>query len=116
MPSAQEKKVAQADTRSVASGSDSSSADDNKLLEIGYVPSFKREFSNIATVRVHYSMNELLADVPADQLRVQYHGSVLKCRDDFQYAASPRRTCVGYVVLAPGVVHVPNAWYVRSFM
>ena len=51
MPSAQEKKVAQADTRSVASGSDSSSADDNKLLEIGYVPSFKREFSNLATVR-----------------------------------------------------------------
>ena len=28
----------------------SSVDDDNKLLEIGYVPSFRREFSNIATV------------------------------------------------------------------
>lgn len=45
------KKDAQADSRSVASGSDNSLDDDNKLLEIGYVPSFKREFSNVATVR-----------------------------------------------------------------
>lgn len=44
----EDKKDAQADTRSVASSS--SSTDYNKLLEIGYVPSFKREFSNVATV------------------------------------------------------------------
>ena len=44
------KKEPTAETRSVASGSDNSADDDNKLLEIGYVPSFKREFSNIATV------------------------------------------------------------------
>lgn len=46
-----EKKDAQADTRSIGDSSDDS-GDDNKLLEIGYVPSFKREFSNIATVRI----------------------------------------------------------------
>ena len=45
------KKEATADTRSIASTSENSADDDNKLLEIGYVPSFKREFSNIATVR-----------------------------------------------------------------
>ena len=45
------KKETTADTRSVASDSDNSADDDNKLLQIGYVPSFKREFSNIATVR-----------------------------------------------------------------
>jgi len=27
--------------------------DDRKLEELGYVPSFKREFSNLATVRRH---------------------------------------------------------------
>ena len=51
------KKEPTAETRSVASGSDNSADDDNKLLEIGYVPSFKREFSNLATVCfdcVHY--------------------------------------------------------------
>lgn len=45
------KEKAQADTRSITGRSDNSSSDDNKLLEIGYVPSFKREFSNLATVR-----------------------------------------------------------------
>ena len=49
-PTLELKKDAQADTRSVASGTASSVDDDNKLLEIGYVPSFRREFSNIATV------------------------------------------------------------------
>ena len=51
----------------VDNGSVTSSLDDDRLLEdIGYVPSFKREFSNIATVRIQYPMNDLLADVPAD--------------------------------------------------
>ena len=114
MPSAQEKKVAQADTRSVASGSDSSSADDNKLLEIGYVPSFKREFSNIATVRVQYPMNELLADFPADQLRVQYHGSVLEYRDHIQHALDSGRSRLRDLVLDPGGDDVLHARYVSS--
>lgn len=53
-----EKKDAQADTRSIGDSSDDS-GDDNKLLEIGYVPSFKREFSNIATVRIaHGPLNQ----------------------------------------------------------
>ncbi|RPD63325.1 APC amino acid permease [Lentinus tigrinus ALCF2SS1-6] len=65
MPPAQEKKDAQADTRSVASGSgsDSSSADDNKLLEIGYVPSFKREFSNVATISFAFSIMGLCSSI-----------------------------------------------------
>lgn len=45
-----EKQSAKSRTESVHSGT--SSDDDDKVLEqIGYVPSFKREFSNLATVR-----------------------------------------------------------------
>jgi len=33
--------------------------DDRKLEELGYVPSFKREFSNLATVRRHFSADLL---------------------------------------------------------
>lgn len=29
--------------------------DDRKLEELGYIPSFKREFSNLATVRLRLS-------------------------------------------------------------
>lgn len=56
-PIIQEKKEAQADARSV--GTASSLDDDKKLLEIGYVPSFKREFSNVATVRACHLQDEL---------------------------------------------------------
>ena len=38
------------ETRSVASPSGSTDDDDRLLEEFGYVPSFKREFSNLATV------------------------------------------------------------------
>ena len=75
------KKEPNAETRSVVSGSDNSADDDNKLLEIGYVPSFKREFSNIATVRTSSPPASLtVSDIPADQLRVQHHGSLLQYR------------------------------------
>ncbi|TFK82831.1 APC amino acid permease [Polyporus arcularius HHB13444] len=62
MPRAQEKKDALADARSVGSASDSS-ADDNKLLEIGYVPSFKREFSNVATISFAFSIMGLCSSI-----------------------------------------------------
>ncbi|KAI0830261.1 APC amino acid permease [Trametes gibbosa] len=57
-----EKKEAQADTRSIGDSSDDS-GDDNKLLEIGYVPSFKREFSNIATISFAFSIMGLCSSV-----------------------------------------------------
>ncbi|KAI0659621.1 APC amino acid permease [Cubamyces menziesii] len=61
-PPANEKKDAQADTRSIGSSS-SDSGDDDKLLEIGYVPSFKREFSNIATISFAFSIMGLCSSV-----------------------------------------------------
>ncbi|KAI0651168.1 APC amino acid permease [Trametes meyenii] len=61
-PPLAEKKDAQADTRSIGSNSDDS-GDDNKLLEIGYVPSFKREFSNIATISFAFSIMGLCSSV-----------------------------------------------------
>ncbi|KAI0632982.1 APC amino acid permease [Trametes polyzona] len=57
-----EKKDAQADTRSIGDSSDDS-GDDNKLLEIGYVPSFKREFSNLATISFAFSIMGLCSSV-----------------------------------------------------
>ncbi|KAI0327342.1 APC amino acid permease [Cubamyces sp. BRFM 1775] len=61
-PPVNEKKDAQADTRSIGSSS-SDSGDDDKLLEIGYVPSFKREFSNIATISFAFSIMGLCSSV-----------------------------------------------------
>ncbi|KAH9894022.1 APC amino acid permease [Cubamyces lactineus] len=61
-PPANEKKDAQADTRSIGSSS-SDSGDDDRLLEIGYVPSFKREFSNIATISFAFSIMGLCSSV-----------------------------------------------------
>ena len=70
------------DNRSV----DDSTLDDDKLLEdIGYVPSFKREFSNLATVRFprvsraidQALMSDRVSATPTDQLRVQYYGPLL---------------------------------------
>ncbi|KAI0369290.1 APC amino acid permease [Pilatotrama ljubarskyi] len=61
-PQLADKKDAQADTRSIASSSDDS-GDDNKLLEIGYVPSFKREFSNLATISFAFSIMGLCSSV-----------------------------------------------------
>ncbi|KAL7278701.1 hypothetical protein ACG7TL_007703 [Trametes sanguinea] len=61
-PPLSEKKDAQVDTRSFGSCSNGSN-DDNKLLEIGYVPSFKREFSNIATISFAFSIMGLCSSV-----------------------------------------------------
>ncbi|KAH9920860.1 APC amino acid permease [Epithele typhae] len=63
IPAMQEKDVKAADARSVVSGSDGSTDDDNKLLEIGYVPSFKREFSNIATISFAFSIMGLCSSI-----------------------------------------------------
>ncbi|TBU31280.1 APC amino acid permease [Dichomitus squalens] len=57
------KKDASAETRSIASTSDNSADDDNKLLEIGYVPSFKREFSNVATISFAFSIMGLCSSI-----------------------------------------------------
>ena len=110
------KKEATADTRSIASTSENSADDDNKLLEIGYVPSFKREFSNIATVRTSSPPAFLtISDIPADQLRVQHHGSLLQYRNDLQYPSHSRGASVGDMVLDPGGDDVLHTWCV-SFL
>ena len=99
------------DNRSV----DDSTLDDDKLLEdIGYVPSFKREFSNLATVRFprvsraidQALMSDRVSATPTDQLRVQYHGSLLVYCNDVQHSTPPRRPCICDVVLDPWRVHV----------
>jgi hypothetical protein len=47
--------------QTIAAGID----DDRKLEELGYIPSFKREFSNLATVRPNFPQNkELIAPSP----------------------------------------------------
>ncbi|CDO68771.1 hypothetical protein BN946_scf184989.g37 [Trametes cinnabarina] len=61
-PPLSEKKDAQVDTRSFGSSS-SDLNDDNKLLQIGYVPSFKREFSNLATISFAFSIMGLCSSV-----------------------------------------------------
>ncbi|KAI8990399.1 APC amino acid permease [Trametes punicea] len=61
-PPLSEKKDAQVDARSFRSSS-SDSGDDNKLLEIGYVPSFRREFSNLATISFAFSIMGLCSSV-----------------------------------------------------
>jgi hypothetical protein len=45
------------DNQSVSSLTD----DDRVLQEIGYVPSFKREFSNLATVRIQFCPDVMLS-------------------------------------------------------
>ena len=51
--------------------------DDRKLEELGYIPSFKREFSNLATVSLLFSKGFLFPapdETGPDQLCVQHHG------------------------------------------
>ena len=104
----------------------SSVLDDDRLLqEIGYVPSFKREFSNLATVR-HILLHSGTCPrcfssgvigvrmlnrqfVSTDQLRVQHHGPVLQHSHDLQHPAAARRACIGDMVLDPGCLHVLHA-------
>ena len=64
--------------------------DDRKLEELGYIPSFKREFSNLATVRG--SLSHVFARSPpmesveshSDQLCVQYHGIFISLNGNTQ--------------------------------
>ena len=107
-----EKKDVQADSHSVSSKS--STDDDNKLLEIGYVPSFKREFSNIATVCLPQSLMDAYTHFSPDQLRVQHHGALLEYRDDVQHPSHSRWTGLGDMVLDLGCLHVLHSWYVPS--
>ena len=91
--------------------------DDRVLQEIGYVPSFKREFSNLATVRppLPFTRPRFAQQVPnVDQLRVQHHGPLLEHRDDVQHAAAARRARVRHLVLDPRRVHVLHARCVPS--
>lgn len=47
----------------------SSTLDDDRVLEeIGYVPSFKREFSNLATVSLIHVLSRTWAEYLADKL------------------------------------------------
>ncbi|GBE86966.1 APC amino acid permease [Sparassis latifolia] len=52
---------ADVDTRSVTSTG--ATDDDERLLEIGYVPSFRREFSNLATISFAFSIMGLCSSV-----------------------------------------------------
>ena len=75
----QDQKDGKADIDYREASSSSSLIDDDKELEaLGYVPSFKREFSNIATVCILSSVEQrALTDACTDQLRLQYHGPML---------------------------------------
>lgn len=87
-----------------------STLDDDALLrEIGYKPSFKREFTNLSTVRPRAALRRPALTPRTDQLRVQHHGPLLERRDDVQHAAALRRPGVRDVVLAPRQRHVPHA-------
>ena len=64
--------------------------DDRKLEELGYIPSFKREFSNLATVRG--SLSHVFVRSPpmvtveshSDQLCIQYHGIFISPKEETQ--------------------------------
>lgn len=93
--------------------------DDDALLEqIGYQPSFRREFTSLSTVGraapllAERTRAEPLYLLPTDKLRVQCHGPLLERRDDVQHAAVRRRACVRDLVLDPRLVHVPHARFV----
>ena len=85
------------------------SVEDDKLLrELGYVPSFRREFSNLATVRdiCVQQILQCLTSLDVDKFRVQYHGSLLQYRYDLQYTTSARRAVLSDLVLDIGSMHV----------
>ena len=93
------------DTPSISSSDD----DDKVLQEIGYVPSFRREFSNLATVSkiifCSHDRNSFTRPC-SDQFRVQYNGSMLQYRDDLQHTTSTRRAIFSDLVLDIGSMHV----------
>ncbi|THG98846.1 hypothetical protein EW026_g3409 [Hermanssonia centrifuga] len=63
----------------------SSTLEDDKILkELGYAPSFKREFSNLAT----------------------YYGVVFECRYDLQHSSLTRRAGFSNLVLDLGIMYV----------
>jgi hypothetical protein len=97
--------------------------DDRVLEEIGYVPSFKREFSNLATVNIGITFGLVFraTEKVADLVRLQYHGPLLQCCYHFQHPTHVGRTflsksrrykrynCLsvaGYLVMDIGRVHV----------
>lgn len=99
----------------------SSTDDDDKVLQqIGYVPSFRREFSNLATVRPEITRPSVfrgtkklsMVNVRTDQLRIQYHGSLLQYRNDVQHPADVGWTCIGHLVLDSRRMHVFYPRYV----
>lgn len=92
----------------------SSTLDDDRVLqEIGYAPSFKREFTNLATVSLSlvFAYIEIASDQfpfivhVIDKLRIQHYGTMLERRYDVQHTIANRRTLVGVLVLAIGLVH-----------
>lgn len=86
--------------------------DDAVLQEMGYVPSFQREFTSLSTVCNFLKPPVYLLFMCAlDQLCFQHHGSVLQHRDYFQHASVVRGPCLGNMVLAAWLVHVFDAWY-----
>ncbi|KAJ8074764.1 polyamine transporter tpo5 [Marasmius tenuissimus] len=76
------------ETNSMSTGLDD---DDKELVALGYVPSFKREFSNLATVG-----------------RVCTTGLVLEYIDYLQYSVNPRRTGICGLVLDPRCLAYPT--------
>ena len=88
--------------------------DDKKLESLGYVPSFKREFSNLATVRGSYLSSFLyLMDNPHTQISFAFSimvclplrmrdnyisilliGPLLICRNHIQYPAAFGGACI----------------------
>lgn len=108
------------DARSIKSRVASSTDDDDQMLvdQFGYVPSFKREFSSLATVRARSLFRTSRPHKPhrqLDQFCVQHHGPLLQCRDDVQHAALHRGPRLRGVVLDPRCLHVLHARCVRLF-
>ncbi|QRV84276.1 amino acid permease [Ceratobasidium sp. AG-Ba] len=71
---------------------DNAGDDDAELLAMGYVPSFKREFTNVATISFAFSIMGLQ--------------NVFVYCNDFQHPAHTRGTSIGRVVLDSGSIHV----------
>jgi len=51
--------------------------DDKKLEELGYIPSFKREFSNLATVRRHSLQKFPVPSLLAKSVQISFAFSIM---------------------------------------
>jgi hypothetical protein len=67
--------------------------DDRKLEELGYVPSFKREFSNLATVRYRFSRA-----FPHLRLTKPVHRSALRSASWYFLQPEPKNSAAHQVV------------------